>query len=137
MRNLPCQILTSAITVRSLLQSSALNTISGLMPTAANYREAVSVLGKHFGYWHQIVAKDMDILLSIDPVASSSNFKRLRHLYDTVEMQVRGLKSLGVPADSYRSLLSSVLLNKLPHIQKPIIISVVEQVAPQTATNTQ
>ena len=101
--------------LRSLLQGSALDAISGLTLTAANYREAVSVLEKRFGNKHQIVTKHMDILLSIDPVTSSGNLKSLRHLYDTVEMQVRGLKSLGVSADSYGSLLSSVLLNKLPH----------------------
>ena len=31
-----------------------------------------------------------------------------------VESQVRGLSALGVPPDSYGSLLSSVLINKLP-----------------------
>ena len=31
-----------------------------------------------------------------------------------VESQVRGLRALGVPSESYSSLLSSVLINKLP-----------------------
>ena len=38
----------------------------------------------------------------------------LRHLYDLVESHVRSLNSLGVTSDSYGSLLSPVLLNKLP-----------------------
>ena len=56
----------------------------------------------------------MDILLNVEPVTSSYNLKSLRQLCNTIESQVRGLKSLGVPADTYGSLLSSVLLNKLP-----------------------
>ena len=56
----------------------------------------------------------MDILLNVNPVMSSNNLKGLRHLYDTIETQVRGLKSLDVSADSYGSLLFSTLLNKLP-----------------------
>ena len=100
--------------LRSLLQGSALDAISGLTLTAANYKEAISVLEGHFRNKQQIVAKHMDILLNVDPVTSSYNLKGLRQLYDKIESQVRGLKSIGVSADSYGSLLSSVLLNKLP-----------------------
>ena len=56
----------------------------------------------------------MDVLLNIESVTSNSNLAALRRLYDTIESQVRGLKSLGVAPESYGSLLSSVLLNKLP-----------------------
>ena len=56
----------------------------------------------------------MEVLLSVDAVMSEHNLKDLRHLYDVVEAQVRGLKSLGVPAEAHGSLLTSVLLNKLP-----------------------
>ena len=100
--------------LRSLLQGSAHEAVSGLTLTAANYKEAVSVLEKRFGNKQQIIAKHMDILLNVETVTSSNNLKGLRHLYDTVEAQVRGLKSLGVSAESYGSLLSSVLMNKLP-----------------------
>ena len=45
---------------------------------------------------------------------------RYRHLYDLVKSQVRGLRALGVPPESYGSLLSSVLINKLPQDLCPI-----------------
>ena len=51
--------------------------------------------------------------MNIDPVTSQHNLKGLRHLYDTVESQVRSLRSLGVSVDSYGSLFSSVFVNKL------------------------
>ena len=52
--------------------------------------------------------------MNIDPVASPYYLKAMRHLYDTVDSQVSCLKLLGVCVDTNGSLLSSVLLNKLP-----------------------
>ena len=80
------------------------------------------MLERRFGNKQQIGAKHMDILLNVDPVMSSHNLKGLRQLCDTIVPQVRGLKLLGVLADSYESLLSSVLLNKL-HQELRLILS--------------
>ena len=63
----------------------------------------------------------MEVLLNVEPVLSSHNLKRLRQLYDQLESHVRSLKSLGVTPESYGSLLSSVLLNKLPSELRLII----------------
>ena len=105
----------------SLLQGPALDAVCGLTLTATNYKEAVSVLERRFGNKQQIISKHMDILLNVEPVTSSYNLRGLRQLYDTVESHVRGLQSLGVSSDSYGSLLSSVLLKKLPQELKLII----------------
>ena len=101
--------------LRSLLERTALDAISGLSLTAPNYKEAVSILEKRFGNKQRIISKHMDALMNLDAVASSTNLKGLRQLYDQVESHVRSLKSLGVKSESYGGLLSSVLLNKLPH----------------------
>ena len=45
---------------------------------------------------------------------SHHDLKGLRHLYDSVETHVRGLRALGVSADLYGILLTSILMNKLP-----------------------
>ena len=66
--------------LRLLLQGSALDALSGLTLTAANYKEAVTVLERRFGNKQQIVAQHMDILLNVDAVTSSHNLKALRHL---------------------------------------------------------
>lgn len=100
--------------LRSLLQGPALDAVAGLTLTAANYREAVDVLKIRFGNKQQIIDKHMDALLSVEAVTSDTNLKALRRLYDVVESQVRGLKSLGVASETYGSLLSSVLLTKIP-----------------------
>ena len=107
--------------LHSLLEGTASEAISGLKLTSANYEEAIAVLKKRFGNKQQIIARHMEMLLNIDAVTSQYNLKGLRHLYDTVESQVRGLKSLGVSAESYGSLLVSVLLNKLPQELRLIV----------------
>ena len=100
--------------LKSLLEKSAAEAISGLTLTADNYRDAVSILKRRFGNKQQIVSKHMDILLNLEAVSSQHNLKGLRRLYDVVESQVRGLKSLRVDSSSYGSLLSSMLLQKIP-----------------------
>ena len=100
--------------LKSLLERTAYDAISGLTLTSANYHEAVAILKKRFGNKQQIISKHMDVLLNAEPVTSQHNLSGLRHLYDLIESHVRSLKSLGVTSESYGSLLSSVLLNKLP-----------------------
>lgn len=56
-------------------------------------------------------------------IRGSNHTKALRHLYDVIESNVRSLRALGVAADSYGSLLSSVLMNKLPNELRLIISS--------------
>ena len=56
----------------------------------------------------------MDALLAVEAVSSQYNVKGLRRLYDQLEIHINGLKSLEVDSESYGSLLSSVLVKKLP-----------------------
>ena len=79
--------------LRSRLRGPALETILGMRMDNANYQEAVTVLKGRFGNKQQIITKHMEVLMNIDPVTSNSNIKSLRHLYDTVEAQVRSLQS--------------------------------------------
>ena len=101
--------------LKTLVEKSAREAINGLTLTAANYHEAVSILEKRFGNKQTIISKHMDMLLNIEAVTSQHNVIGLRRMYDRVESHIRGLRALGVSSDSYGSLLSSVLLKKLPH----------------------
>ena len=100
--------------LNSLLEQSAAESISGLRLTNANYEEAVAVLKKRYGNKQQIISTHMDALLNLEAVTSHSYFKSLRYLRDQIESHIRSLKSLGIPSESYGSLLSSVLMSKLP-----------------------
>ena len=100
--------------LNSLLVNSASEAISGLSLTAANYDEAVTILKRRFGNKQLIINRHMKTLLNISSVKSGLNIQALRQLHDLIESQVRSLKSLGVSSSSYGSLLSSVVMSKLP-----------------------
>ena len=46
--------------------------------------------------------------MNLEIVSTYNDTCRLRHLFDTVEAQVRGLKALEVPVESYAVLLSKL-----------------------------
>lgn len=100
--------------LNSFLESTAAESVAGLTLTSANYEEAVATLKRRFGNSQLIVNKHMDALLNLPTIHSHHDLKGLRHLYDSVEAHVRGLRALGVTADSYGGLLTSILMNKLP-----------------------
>lgn len=54
------------------------------------------------------------LIVNLEAVASQHHLKGLRHLFDIVESNVRGLCALGVPPETYGGLLSSILMSKLP-----------------------
>ena len=74
-----------------LLQRPVLNAIAGLTLTDDNYNKAVQVLTSQFGNKQLIINRYIEVLLSLKAVVSDSNLRALRHLYDTVEAQIRGL----------------------------------------------
>ena len=106
--------------LNSLLMKPALDAISGLSLTASNYEEAIAILKKRFGNKQQIINRHMDILVNVSPVINEDT-RKLRELYDTLESHVRSLKSLGLPSNSYGSLLSSITMTKLPQDLRLII----------------
>ncbi len=107
--------------VKSLLERTTHEAVAGLTLTSANYHEAIATLKKRFGNKQQIVNKHMDVLLHLESVTSHQNLKGLRHLHDHVESHIRSLCSLGVESDSYSSLLTLVLLKKLPQELRLIV----------------
>jgi len=100
--------------LRSLLEGVAYDAIAGLALSASNYGEAVEILKKRFGNRQLIISKHMESLLGVNAVTSDSHLRDLRRLYDQAEANIRSLKALGVEPESYGTMLSSVLLNKLP-----------------------
>lgn len=80
------------------------------MLTAANYAEAIAIL-KRFGNTQLIV---MEGLLSLCAISFQHNVCGLRRLYDAVESHVKGLRALGISAESYGGMLTSIMMSKLP-----------------------
>ena len=101
--------------LKGLLKGKALNTIEGLTLTADNYKEAMKLLQSRFGDKKLLIATFFDSLLNLSPVKEdTSNIAKLRDLYDSVESNVRNLKSLGVTSESFGPVLIPTVLNKIP-----------------------
>ena len=100
--------------LNSLLERSAAEAISGLSLGASNYEEAIDILKARFGNKQQIINRHMEILLNLESVTSHYHVRSLRQLHDTVESNVRSLKSLRVSRELYGGVLSSILMNNLP-----------------------
>ena len=99
--------------LKSLLEGPAARAVQGLALSDANYDAAIELLEERFGRTQQIIAAHMDELLRI-PSCTRDKSSSLRYVYDTINVHVRGLASLGVSADQYGSLLIPIVMSKLP-----------------------
>lgn len=100
--------------LKSLLGGPALSAISGFSMSNENYDECLKLIKERFGRTDLVISSHMNKLLNLEPVKSSSNIKALRTLYDSCEINIRSLNSLGIVSDSYGSLLGPVILKLLP-----------------------
>ena len=100
--------------LRSLLEKSAKEAISGLTLSSANYQQAIDVLKRRFGNKERLVSRHMDLLVGLDRVTTDSKVGALRKLYDKIESNIRSLQSLEVRAETYGSLLCPLLMKKFP-----------------------
>ena len=63
----------------------------------------------------------MESLIKLKPVNVISDVKGIRAVLDRVEIQVRGLQSLGIDSAQYGALLIPIFLEKLPDELKLIV----------------
>ncbi len=78
-----------------LLESTASQAISGLSLSGDNYSEAVKILKDRFVNKQLIISKHMHKLLKLPSISSVRDVKGMRSIYDSIESNVRSLKSLG------------------------------------------
>ena len=108
--------------LKGLLEGKAAMAISGLELSNENYKEAVSLLSDRFGSKQVVITHHMDTLLQIVPVKIGTDVKQLRAIYDKIEVNVRGLQSLGIKPDQYGCLLVPVIMSKVPEDIRLIIL---------------
>jgi hypothetical protein len=113
--------------LKSLMAGAAAESIAGLSLSNANYEEAIVILKSRFGNKQQIINRHMDVLVNLPSVSSETDMKGLRQLHDTVQSHIRSLKSMGVAPESYGSLLSSMLMSKLPTSLQLVVSRVVKE----------
>ena len=99
------------------LEGQAKKTVGRFNITNKNYQKSLDLLGEQFGNTQVIITSHMSELLKIK-YGKSDN---LRQLHYTLEVHVRSLLSLNVDSQSYGTLLSPIIMERLPHSVKLII----------------
>eukprot|EP00112_Aurelia_sp_Birch-Aquarium-sp1_P025255 Seg831.10 transcript_id=Seg831.10/GoldUCD/mRNA.D3Y31 product="hypothetical protein" protein_id=Seg831.10/GoldUCD/D3Y31 len=100
--------------LKSLLEGPAAAVIAGIPASNANYLEAIDLLQNRFAQKQIIINAHMEALRNLKQVSSERDVKALRKLYDSIETNVRSLKSLGVDFTQYGVLLIPMLMTKIP-----------------------
>ena len=100
--------------LKSLLEGPVYSTVAGLALTSTNYEKAIDLLKSRYGQRQVIINSHMEHLLNLQAVTDSRELRKLRKLYDTIEQDIRGLRSLDVEVSSYGSLLISVIQGQFP-----------------------
>ena len=94
--------------LKSFLKGDALRAIDGLLLNNANYAVCIDLLKKRFGQKQLVVNAYMDAVMKLP--YTTSDVKKLRRFYDTLEGYLRGLESLEITSESYGCLLLPILL---------------------------
>ena len=68
-----------------------------------------------FGNKQLLILTHIDKLLSITPVQNVNEIKKLREVYDLIEVHVHNLKMLDVNTKEYGPVLISIVMSKLPN----------------------
>ena len=89
-------------------------TIAGHALTKNNYKVAIDLLRERYGNKQVITSSHMESLLKLPRVNLVSDVKRVRMVYDQIEIKIRSFQALGIKAESYGSLLIPVVLEKIP-----------------------
>ena len=97
------------------MQGEAFHTIEGISLTDKNYHEALDVLRRRYGNKQRIISAHMNELLNIKRIDRDRDLPGLLKMYDDIESHVRSLRNLGVEDDNYGSLLTPIIMERLPH----------------------
>ena len=81
-----------------LLEGPARAAVKGFTMTSGNYKEVIDVLHERFGSKDVIISSHMDALLKL-PLVNNLDTKRFRSVYDLIEQNIRGLKTLGISSE--------------------------------------
>ena len=113
--------------LKRMLKGQAEAAISGLKIAADNYKIALDILQSRFGNTDVIISAHMEQLVGMPFVASSSDIRKIRQMFDFLERTVRKLQNLGITSSQYGCLLTLVVLKKIPQDIKLAILHNTEQ----------
>ena len=99
----------------------AADTLSGFPLTNSSYGEAVDLLEKRFGDKRIVILRHMEILMELPKIASNTELRKLRNLYDKTEATARSFKSFGVDKNGYSTFITPVIMSKIPQELRLIV----------------
>ena len=99
--------------LKTLLIGKAKYALNSLELTSGNHDEAVLILKSRSGDSQVAIQSNIDVLLALHPVSSSSNITDLHKIYDKVEPVSRNVQGFEVHAEQFGPTLIAVLLKKL------------------------
>ena len=94
----------------SSLEGQAYKALEGLEICEENYVMAKTLLEERFGKKQIIISAYMQKLQS----SENERISDLRAIYDTIMVHNRGLESLGISSDNYGSLVTPVIISRMP-----------------------
>lgn len=107
--------------LKSLLEGNAAIALTGIQLTSANYEEAIDILKNRFAQKQVIINAHMEALLNLQSASTEKDIKTLRKLFDSIEINVRSLKCLGIDFEQYGALLIPIIMSKVPEEIRLII----------------
>ena len=103
--------------LKTYLDNSALQAVEGFPLTNENYTAAWQLLDERYANEQLIISCYMNNLIKLDLIIQPS-VKEMRKLHDTIESNVRALRSLGINYEHFGPLLLPVIFEKLPNTIK-------------------
>lgn len=100
--------------LKSVLTGKALDTINGLSPSEACYKDAIEMLQDEYGNKERIVDSYIQQLVSLREVKGKSDVAGLRKLYNTTSAVTRSLTALGISSERYSLIVKTILIKSLP-----------------------
>ena len=99
--------------LKTLLTGKAKDALNSLGLTSGNHVEAVAILKSRFGDPQVVIQSNIDILLALHPVSSSSNITDFRTIYDKVETVSRNIQRFEVHTEHFGPILIDALMKKI------------------------
>ena len=97
----------------NILEGEAFRVIQGLEIVEENYEHAKETLHQRFGHKQKIIQVHMDSLLNLQH-SPNDTIAQLRQIFDSINIHIRGLESLGVNQENYGSLLIMIIMKRMP-----------------------
>ena len=98
--------------LRAQLHGEASDVIAGFQLTNTSYNDSVQLLKERFGEPYIQIEAHMQALVELPNPSNTSS--SIREFYDNIERHIRSLTALGQTEETYGSLLTTILLGKLP-----------------------